>query len=125
MSHLPRRLLKCFARLCVMLGPMTGMAVAGSSPSYVSDRITARLITAENGVAPEAKTISAAIEVTLAEGWKTYWRAPGAVGYPMELDWSGSVNLDDHELLWPAPKSGPRRSAFRPLISRITATRPP
>lgn len=107
--HLPHRLFHMFAHLCVMLCLMTAAAAAGSSPSYVSDRITARLITAENGVAPEAKTISAAIEVTLAEGWKTYWRAPGAVGYPMELDWSGSVNLADHELLWPAPK---RFSAF-------------
>ncbi len=110
MMHLPR-LSPLFARLCVMICLLvTAVAAhAGSSPAYVSDRITARLITAENGVAPEAKSISAAIEVTLAEGWKTYWRAPGAVGYPMELDWSGSVNLSDHELLWPAPK---RFSAF-------------
>ena len=107
--HLTRCLFQTLAGVCVMLGLMTAMAVAGSSPSYVSDRITARLITAENGVAPEARTISAAIEVKLADGWKTYWRAPGAVGYPMELDWSGSVNLSDDTLLWPAPK---RFSAF-------------
>ncbi len=114
MMHLPpRRLGHLLARVCVLLCLMATItataAVAGSSPSFVSDRITARLITAENGVAPEAKSISAAIEVTLAEGWKTYWRAPGAVGYPMELDWSGSVNLSGHELLWPAPE---RFSAF-------------
>jgi len=102
-------LFQIVARACVLLGLMSAMAMAGSSPSYVSDRITARLITAENGVAPEARTISAAIEVKLAEGWKTYWRAPGAVGYPMELDWTGSTNLSDHAVLWPAPK---RFSAF-------------
>jgi len=106
---LPRRLSLLLAQFCVLICISAVSAIAGSSPSYVSDRITARLITAENGVAPNAKTLSAAIEVTLSEGWKTYWRAPGAVGYPMELNWSGSVNIADHALLWPAPK---RFSAF-------------
>ena len=78
-------------------------ATAGSSVAYSSERITARLITAENGVGPEASAISAALEITLAEGWKTYWRAPGAVGYPAELDWSGSSNLAGTEFQWPAP----------------------
>ncbi|MEM9585384.1 MAG: protein-disulfide reductase DsbD domain-containing protein [Pseudomonadota bacterium] len=81
-----------------------GVVLAASSPAYVSDRITARLITAENGVAPEATTISAALEVQLSEGWKTYWRSPGAVGYPVEIDWTGSANLERSETMWPAPK---------------------
>ena len=93
--------------ICLGLMLVTGMSApgqAGSSISYVSDRITARLITAENGVAPGAASLSAALEVTLAEGWKTYWRAPGAVGYPAELDWSGSANVKATEFLWPTPK---------------------
>ncbi|WP_299191524.1 protein-disulfide reductase DsbD domain-containing protein [uncultured Litoreibacter sp.] len=87
----------------IALAAFSFAAFAGSSPAYVSDRVTARLITAENGVAPGAQVVSAALEVTLAEGWKTYWKSPGAVGYPVSIDWAGSVNLKDHELLWPAP----------------------
>ncbi len=94
-----RPFLICLFALAALCNP----AVAGSSPAYVSDRITARLITAENGVPPQGKVISAALEVTLAEGWKTYWKSPGAVGYPVSIEWDGSANLNDHELLWPAP----------------------
>ncbi len=88
---------------------MSVTAMAASSPAYVSERITARLITAENGVATGAESISAALHVELADGWKTYWRSPGAVGYPVEIDWTGSANLKDSTLMWPAPK---RFSAF-------------
>ncbi|MEM7469771.1 MAG: protein-disulfide reductase DsbD domain-containing protein [Pseudomonadota bacterium] len=83
---------------------VSGPAVAGSSLSYQSERITARLITAENGLAPDTRVISAALEITLADGWKTYWRAPGIVGYPVEIDWTRSANLATSELQWPAPK---------------------
>lgn len=78
-------------------------AVAASSVSYQAERLTARLITAENAINPEAGTVSAALEITLADGWKTYWKAPGAVGYAPELDWSGSINVENAEILYPAP----------------------
>lgn len=47
---------------------------------------------------------SAGIEIELAEGWKTYWRMPGESGVPPEFDWSGSSNLAEVELRWPAPR---------------------
>lgn len=46
----------------------------------------------------------AAIRLTLAEGWKTYWRAPGDGGLPTHLQWHHSDNLDDLRILWPRPK---------------------
>lgn len=45
----------------------------------------------------------AAIEFDLSEGWKTYWRTPGPAGIPPTFDWSGSQNISDIEILWPAP----------------------
>ncbi|WP_290689900.1 MULTISPECIES: protein-disulfide reductase DsbD domain-containing protein [unclassified Haematobacter] len=45
----------------------------------------------------------AAIRLTLADQWKTYWRAPGDAGIPPGFDWSGSENLADVTLHWPAP----------------------
>ncbi len=45
----------------------------------------------------------AAIEMTLAQGWKTYWRAPGDAGIPPQFDWRGSENLSGVEVNWPTP----------------------
>ncbi len=45
----------------------------------------------------------AALVVTLAPGWKTYWRAPGDAGIPPVFDWSGSRNLAGVVVHWPRP----------------------
>lgn len=45
----------------------------------------------------------AAVNLTLAPGWKTYWRSPGDAGIPPSFDWSGSRNLKSVRLHWPAP----------------------
>lgn len=45
----------------------------------------------------------AAIRITLAPGWKTYWRSPGDAGIPPQIDWSGSRNLRGVGMTWPAP----------------------
>lgn len=46
----------------------------------------------------------AGIKIELAPGWKTYWRAPGDGGLPTIVDWEGSENLSDVEILWPRPQ---------------------
>lgn len=46
----------------------------------------------------------AAVEITLDPGFKTYWRTPGDSGLPPRFDWSGSENLANTEIRWPAPK---------------------
>lgn len=45
----------------------------------------------------------AGVELRLAPGWKTYWRAPGDAGIPPAFDWSGSENLASARVLWPRP----------------------
>lgn len=45
----------------------------------------------------------AAVEITLADGWKTYWRAPGDAGIPPLFKWTGSRNLSDVSVRWPRP----------------------
>jgi DsbC/DsbD-like thiol-disulfide interchange protein len=49
-------------------------------------------------------TRMAALRLTLAPGWKTYWRAPGDAGIPPTFDWSGSRNLSSVAVVWPTPK---------------------
>jgi Disulphide bond corrector protein DsbC len=45
----------------------------------------------------------AAVDLTLAPGWKTYWRSPGDAGIPPSFDWSGSKNVATLHIHWPAP----------------------
>jgi len=46
----------------------------------------------------------AALHLSLAPHWKTYWRAPGDTGIPPQFDWSGSRNLKSVILHWPSPQ---------------------
>lgn len=62
-----------------------------------------RLISA-TGIPRADQTVTAAgIEITLDDGWKTYWRTPGE-GWPPSIEFTGSKNLGKAELLWPVPK---------------------
>jgi DsbC/DsbD-like thiol-disulfide interchange protein len=45
----------------------------------------------------------AGIEITLTDGFKTYWRNPGESGLPPRFDWSGSENVASTDVRWPAP----------------------
>ncbi len=106
---LPRRpLIRVLLTVLLAVSSLTP-ARAASSDAAVTEPVTARLITAQDGVAPGLTTLSAGLVLDLAPGWKTYWRSPGEVGIPPELDWSGSENLSDVEFQWPAPT---RFSAF-------------
>lgn len=44
-----------------------------------------------------------ALHLTLAPGWKTYWRSPGDAGIPPSFDWTGSENLRAVTFHWPRP----------------------
>ena len=45
----------------------------------------------------------AGLRVTLAPGWKTYWRTPGAAGLAPLLDLGASVGIAAVEPRWPVP----------------------
>lgn len=57
-----------------------------------------------NGWVMADGTRMAALRLSLAPGWKTYWRAPGDAGIPPAFNWSGSDNLESVSINWPAPK---------------------
>lgn len=68
--------------------------------------------------------LRAGIEFRLDPGWKTYWRYPGDSGVPPVFDFSGSENVKNVAVLWPAPyrfsdgsgnSIGYERSAILPL----------
>lgn len=82
----------------------TSQAIAATSDTFSSTSLTATLISAQDGIPPGTEMLSAGLDLTLTEGWKTYWRSPGEVGSPPEIDWSGSSNVANVEMLWPAPE---------------------
>ncbi len=49
-------------------------------------------------------THMAGLHITLAPGWKTYWRAPGDAGIPPQIDFSSSDNVASARFLWPVPE---------------------
>ncbi len=72
------------------------------APVLAQDLVVGRVLsgwTTPNG------TRMAAVELTLAPGWKTYWRAPGEAGIPPVFDWSASRNVASVRLHWPAPQA--------------------
>lgn len=48
-------------------------------------------------------TRMAGLRLSLAPGWKTYWRAPGDAGIPPMFTWVGSENLKSVGTYWPTP----------------------
>ncbi|WP_380056273.1 protein-disulfide reductase DsbD family protein [Falsihalocynthiibacter sp. SS001] len=87
-----------------LIAALVSGAFAKESASYNSNAVEAKLITAQDGVAPKSQTLAAGLSVTLEEGWKTYWRSPGEVGLPPELNWSTSENIESVRLEYPAPE---------------------
>lgn len=51
----------------------------------------------------QAATIEAGLAFQLKPGWHIYWRTPGDAGYPPRIDWSGSDNIGQPSISWPAP----------------------
>lgn len=60
-------------------------------------------LTLHGGWAETDGTRFAGLRMELEPGWKTYWRSPGAMGIPPHFDWTGSENVADIEISWPAP----------------------
>lgn len=52
----------------------------------------------------EHGTHMAAVRISLAPGWKTYWRAPGDAGIPPQFQWDGSQNIAAAQFHWPIPE---------------------
>lgn len=86
--------------LCAMalLTLLPGVPPAAANP--YADAVQTRVIP---GWKRPDGTIMAGLELTLAPGWKTYWRAPGDAGVPPSFDWTASGNLSGVAIDWPTP----------------------
>lgn len=90
--------MKALIALSAALLAVTSIASAQEVPSNL---VSASL---RQGWQTESGTQMAALELKLAPGWKTYWRAPGDGGIPPRFDWTGSDNLGGVAIHWPKPE---------------------
>ena len=89
--------------MVVVLVWMLGIMPAWASYTQwkVRDEVRTRLLV---GNAEETGMIRyAGINMQLAKNWHTYWRTPGDGGLAPSIDWSGSKNVKNIELQYPAP----------------------
>ena len=77
-------------------------APPGESPWVKENFSKARLVSGTVGGADNGELL-AGVQIRLEPGWKTYWRTPGDSGVPPSFDWSGSKNLKEAQVLYPAP----------------------
>ncbi|HEX3164027.1 MAG TPA: protein-disulfide reductase DsbD domain-containing protein [Pseudolabrys sp.] len=86
---------------CMIAISGTAALAADESPWSNDIRSGVRLIAGTNDMGDVA--LRAGIEIKMQPGWKTYWRYPGDSGVPPRFDFSGSENLKNAKVLFPAP----------------------
>lgn len=90
------RLSSAVAAICIACPVLTGPVLAGPADGVVELEILPGWRTSDG-------THMAGLQISLAPGWKTYWRVPGDGGIPPRFAWDGSENLDGVAFHWPVP----------------------
>ncbi len=104
-----RRLL---AGLCLALGLAPMAMCTAQAQSKDTAAVATQWVDLHGGSRVRLHTLSGksdtkvngALELEIAEGWKTYWRMPGDAGVPPQIEWDKSDNVRTVEVLYPAPQ---------------------
>jgi DsbC/DsbD-like thiol-disulfide interchange protein len=83
-------------RILALILALAALPAAAEEPPLVEAQVL-------NGWQTVDGTQMTGLALSLAPGWKTYWRAPGGAGIPPVFDWSGSRNVKSARIHWPAP----------------------
>ncbi|KAF0114706.1 MAG: hypothetical protein FD150_1415 [Rhodobacteraceae bacterium] len=90
-----------YVRGMIRTAALVALLAAPALATTQDDVLSAKL---RSGWQTENGSQMAALDLTLAPGWKTYWRSPGDAGIPPRFDWTGSENVKSVRLHWPAPQ---------------------
>ena len=104
LRHLITRLALLIA-ICLSSIGASSVALAASdmATDWVDEDFTSvRLISAQTETGGK-QTLRLGLEYELQPDWKIYWRSAGDAGFPPQLDWTGSENAGEANILWPAP----------------------
>ncbi len=99
----------CFFLMSLLFTVISGQAYALGGDWQKDDEVSVRLISGVDGVG-QGTTVPLGLDVQMAPEWHTYWRSPGMAGLPPQIDWqnktdgTGSTNLKNATLEYPAPK---------------------
>lgn len=94
-------MLRPFLLLATLLLSGVGLTLPARAGGNLPDKLVqAQLLP---GWTTQQGTRMVALRLTLAPGWKTYWRAPGDAGIPPVIKWHGSQNLAAVRMHWPRP----------------------
>ncbi|WP_028302721.1 protein-disulfide reductase DsbD family protein [Oceanospirillum maris] len=83
----------------------SSLAYGAKSDWIETPQAKARLLIAavEDGPTASTKTLKAGLEITMDDGWKTYWRTPGAAGIPPKIIAIDNSVVQNIALYYPAP----------------------
>ncbi|MFA3917208.1 protein-disulfide reductase DsbD domain-containing protein [Ruegeria sp. 2012CJ15-1] len=84
--------------------PLLLLATLAATPALSQNMDDIVQLDVLDGGRTERGTYLSALRLTLADGWKTYWRAPGDAGIPPRFDWGASRNLGGIDITWPTPE---------------------
>lgn len=98
-----------FARVLLALSLLAGTAQAST---IETEFVRGDFHFEHTVVAPGEKTMLA-LDMTLAEGWHTYWKNAGDSGQPVEITWKAPDGVTIGETQWPAP----HRQPFEPMMN--------
>lgn len=113
----------------LLVATLASPAHSASSQWLEAQGARVRLVT--TGLPDHDGALTGVIEIALAPGWKTYWRDPGEVGVPPNLDLDASTNISGASLSFPAPQriadgyatwAGYKKSVALPV--RLTLKKP-
>ena len=90
-----------FARSASFLTALLSAPIAAQGSDLHLPDITAEIV---QGWTRADGSMVGALRISMAGGWKTYWRTPGDGGIPPRMDWSQSRNLKGMSAVWPAPE---------------------
>lgn len=81
----------------------SALAASDMATDWIDEDFTSvRLISAQTETGGK-ETLRLGLEYELQPDWKIYWRSAGDAGFPPQLDWTGSQNVGEATILWPAP----------------------
>jgi thiol:disulfide interchange protein DsbD len=85
------------------------LAASASGEPVREGAVVAELVPAKEAISP-GETILIALRMKHDAGWHTYWKSPGIVGVPTDLDWKLPKGFKAGGIQWPQPervKMGP------------------
>ena len=74
-----------------------GDQAAGAKPAT-----TVRLLLSHNEAKP-VSTVTAGLELTMDDGWHTYWINPGTAGIATDIEWTLPKGVSAGSIQWPTP----------------------